>query len=95
MGVIVSWINVASREREHSSLQPRRTFLDPRARYQDDRHAGWSDHSEEELWAIVAFLEKLPGMSEPDYAKLVMASIARGGHQDRGNAGDAAQCPTR
>jgi mono/diheme cytochrome c family protein len=41
----------------------------------------WSDHSDDELWATVAFLEKLPGMSEQDYAKLVMASIARsGGH---------------
>jgi mono/diheme cytochrome c family protein len=24
----------------------------------------WSDHSDEKLWAIVAFLEKLPGMNE-------------------------------
>jgi len=40
----------------------------------------WSDHSDDELWATVAFLEKLPGMSEQDYAKLVMASIAHGGH---------------
>jgi mono/diheme cytochrome c family protein len=39
-----------------------------------------SDHSDEELWATVAFLEKLPGMSERDYATLVMASIAQGGH---------------
>jgi mono/diheme cytochrome c family protein len=40
----------------------------------------WSDHSDEELWATVAFLEKLPGMSEQDYARLVMASMAHGGH---------------
>ena len=40
----------------------------------------WSDHSDDELWATVAFLEKLPGMSEQDYAKLVMASMAHGGH---------------
>ena len=40
----------------------------------------WSDHSDDELWATVAFLEKLPGMSEQDYAQLVMASIANGGH---------------
>ena len=39
-----------------------------------------SDHSDDELWATVAFLEKLPGMNEQDYAKLVMASIAHGGH---------------
>jgi mono/diheme cytochrome c family protein len=40
----------------------------------------WNDHSDEELWATVAFLEKLPTMSEQDYAKLVMASIQSGGH---------------
>ena len=40
----------------------------------------WSDHSDDELWATVGFLEKLPGMSEQDYAKLVMASMAHGGH---------------
>ena len=38
----------------------------------------WSDHSDEELWATVGFLEKLPGMSEEDYAKLVMADILPG-----------------
>lgn len=38
----------------------------------------WSDHSDDELWATVAFLRKLPGMSESDYAKLVMASISHG-----------------
>jgi mono/diheme cytochrome c family protein len=40
----------------------------------------WSDHSDEELWATVAFLEKLPGMSEQDYASLLMASASHGGH---------------
>jgi mono/diheme cytochrome c family protein len=44
----------------------------------------WSDHSDDELWATVAFLEKLPGMSEQDYAKLVMASMAHGGHHHAG-----------
>ena len=39
----------------------------------------WSDHRDEELWATVAFLEKLPGMSEQDYAGLVMASMVHGG----------------
>ena len=39
----------------------------------------WADHSDEELWATVAFVEKLPGMSEQEYAKLVMASMAHGG----------------
>jgi len=38
----------------------------------------WSDHSDDELWATVGFLEKLPGMSEQDYARLVMASMAHG-----------------
>ena len=44
----------------------------------------WSDHSDDELWAAVGFLEKLPGMSEQDYAKLVMTSIANGGHHHPG-----------
>src|SRR5438132_6370666 len=50
---------------------------------------GWSDHSDEELWATVAFLEKLPGMSEQDYAKLVMASMAHGGHHHEAGEGTA------
>ena len=41
----------------------------------------WGDHSDDELWATVAFVEKLPGMSEQDYARRVMASMAHGGHQ--------------
>jgi CopA family copper-resistance protein len=41
----------------------------------------WSDHSDEELWATVAFVRKLPGMSEAEYAKLIMASMAQGGHR--------------
>jgi mono/diheme cytochrome c family protein len=46
----------------------------------------WADHSDDELWATVAFLEKLPGMSEAEYAKLVMASMAHGGHHQPGGA---------
>jgi len=40
----------------------------------------WSDHSDDELWATVAFVEKLPGMSKQDYARLVMASMAHVSH---------------
>jgi mono/diheme cytochrome c family protein len=39
----------------------------------------WSDHSDDELWATVGFLEKLRGMSEQEYASLVVASMAHGG----------------
>ena len=47
----------------------------------------WGDHSDGELWAIVAFLEKLPGMTPDEYAKLVMASIAQGNqHHHEGEA---------
>ncbi len=56
----------------------------------------WGDHSDEELWATVAFLQKLSGMSEQDYAALVMASIAHGGgHHHPDGAGDAALGRTR
>jgi mono/diheme cytochrome c family protein len=48
----------------------------------------WSDHSDEELWATVAFVQKLPGMTPEEYAKLVMASMAQGSkHHHEGNAG--------
>ena len=41
----------------------------------------WADHSDEEIWATVAFLKKLPGMTPEEYAKLIMASMQHGGHQ--------------
>ncbi len=44
----------------------------------------WSDHGDAALWNIVAFLEKLPGMSGQKYAELVKASDMAGGHQMRG-----------
>jgi len=40
----------------------------------------WSDHSDEELWATVGFVENLPGMTEEEYSKLLMASMAHGAH---------------
>ena len=52
----------------------------------------WSDHSDDELWATVGFLEKLPSMSEQDYARLVMASMSNGGHH---HAGTDDHDPTR
>jgi mono/diheme cytochrome c family protein len=39
----------------------------------------WNDHSDDELWATVAFIEKLPAMSDDDYRQLVMASLMHGG----------------
>ena len=49
----------------------------------------WADHADEELWATVAFLRKLPGMTQEDYAKLVMASMGHGGHHPQGGEGAA------
>ncbi|MDQ2763050.1 MAG: cytochrome c [Pseudomonadota bacterium] len=48
---------------------------------------GWSDHTDAEIWATVAFIQKLPGMSNADYAKLVMASMMQGGHHHGGMEG--------
>jgi mono/diheme cytochrome c family protein len=45
----------------------------------------WSDHSDEELWATVAFLRQLPVMSKEEYMRLVVASMAHGGHRDAGH----------
>jgi mono/diheme cytochrome c family protein len=38
----------------------------------------WADHSDPELWATVAFVKKLPGMSEAAYAQLVMENSMHG-----------------
>jgi mono/diheme cytochrome c family protein len=46
----------------------------------------WGDHGDDDLWNTVAFMERLPGMSEQDYGKLVMASMAAGGHHMHGGA---------
>ena len=42
----------------------------------------WGDHSDDELWGTVGLIEKLPGMTDQDYAKLVAASRGQGGHHD-------------
>lgn len=48
----------------------------------------WSDHSDDELWGTVAFIEKLPNMSEDDYRKLVMQSIMQGGGRHNHGGGE-------
>lgn len=45
---------------------------------------GWSQHSDEEIWATVAFLKKLPGMTPEAYGKLVMAAMGHGAHHTPG-----------
>ncbi|MGE0279058.1 MAG: cytochrome c [Rhizobiaceae bacterium] len=53
----------------------------------------WSDHSDDEIWATVAFLKKLPGMTPEDYAKLIMASMQHGGHRHSTSDQGAASPP--
>jgi mono/diheme cytochrome c family protein len=50
----------------------------------------WGDHSDDELWATVSFLEKLPNMTEQHCAKLVIASTAHGGPSRRRPRSDQA-----
>lgn len=38
----------------------------------------WSAHSDTDLWAIVAFLRKLPGVTEQQYAELIKANMMHG-----------------
>ena len=55
----------------------------------------WADHSDEEVWATVAFLKKLPGMSEQEYGRLVMSTMQQGGGQHRhGGSKDGRTEPT-
>jgi mono/diheme cytochrome c family protein len=51
----------------------------------------WADHGDAELWATVAFVKKLPSMSEAAYAKLVMENAMRGkAHRPGGEAASPA-----
>ena len=49
----------------------------------------WADHGDDELWATVAFVRKLPGMTQEEYAKLVMQSMQGGGHHPDSDPGQA------
>ena len=53
----------------------------------------WGDHSDDELWATVALIEKLPGMTDQDYAKLVAVSRTQGGHRHDGQETQPAPKP--
>jgi cytochrome c553 len=53
----------------------------------------WGDHSDDELWATVAFIEKLPGMTDQEYAKLVASSRAHGGDQHGGQEPQPGSAP--
>lgn len=48
----------------------------------------WGDHGGDDLWSTIAFMRKLPGMSEQDYGKLVMASMAASAHPMHGGSAD-------
>jgi mono/diheme cytochrome c family protein len=52
---------------------------------------GWADHGDDELWATVAFLRKLPGMTPNDYAKLVMQVMSHGGQHHHDSDGAKSQ----
>jgi mono/diheme cytochrome c family protein len=40
-----------------------------------------SDHGDDEIWHIVAFLQRLPGMTAHDYGNLIKESMEAGGHK--------------
>ena len=55
----------------------------------------WPGRSDDDLWNIVAFLQKLPGMSEQDYANLAKEAIEAGEHATRGRAAPDSCAPER
>jgi mono/diheme cytochrome c family protein len=55
----------------------------------------WPDHSDEDIWNIVAFLGQLPGMSEYDYGALVKQAIEVGGHATHRNDPADQDCPAQ
>lgn len=40
----------------------------------------WADHGDDQLWNVVAFLEKLPSLNAQEYSRLVAEAAAAGGH---------------
>ena len=51
----------------------------------------WADHGDDALWATVALLRRLPGMSPGDFAELRRAALGQGGtHHHPVEAGSAA-----
>ena len=53
---------------------------------------GWPDHSDEDIWNIVAFLGRLPAMTETDYGNLVKESLKAGGHATHGGPPADQEC---
>ena len=45
----------------------------------------WPDHSDQDIWNIVAFLGQLPNLSEQGYGDLIKESIQSGGHKPHGS----------
>ena len=41
----------------------------------------WIDHGDDEVWAVVAFLQKLPGMKPEEFAGLISAGRTQRDHQ--------------
>ncbi len=55
----------------------------------------WGDHSDDELWAVVAFLQELTELSAPDYAKLIAVSRAQGVHHQDSHEAQPQSEPTQ
>lgn len=54
----------------------------------------WIDHSDEDVWAVVAFLEKLPGMKTQEFAALIASNRSRPDQQQEAEpAAGSAQPP--
>jgi len=47
--------------------------------------SAWPSHSDDDIWDIIAFLHKLPNMSEQDYGELIKESMEAGGHKVHGD----------
>jgi mono/diheme cytochrome c family protein len=54
----------------------------------------WNDHSDGELWAIVAFLRKLPDLSAQRYASLLTVSTTGEVHHDHADVDGARSVPS-
>ena len=55
----------------------------------------WSEQSDDALWAMVGFIQKLPKMNAQDYQGLLAANRAQGGHNAEPGVGSQQPPPSR
>lgn len=75
-----------SHEHGHSDAAARRQFWIIKHGVKASGMPAWGvTHDDNSIWALVAFVEKLPGMTPEEYAQLTAATPEAGNHEHAGH----------